>query len=206
MHPALAEADLFTEDRETINTLLRTMPECYEALEYFYPKYERQKHKGLASSKTMIIDMTWPINTVKAIIVHECGHIVDLGYFKGSADAGISSFYDADIPMYNNDVSVSFYKFSWTEAFTKRANATIDDFCSRYGFTSDVFEDFATCYLLYNMHRNAFYERALTSEILMQKYLWFAVHAHHPTVANGTWQYNGIVPWDETALSVEWEF
>jgi hypothetical protein len=206
MHPALAEADLFEEDRRVLNLLLHRMPECYAGLQYFYPRYERQQNKGLASAHAMIIDMTWPIEVVKAIIVHECGHIVDLGYFEGTADSGRSNFHDNGEIMYNNDPSVAFYDLSWTDWETLKPDAVFDDFCSRYGHATDIFEDFATCYSLYNTQRVAFYERALENDILMQKYVWFASHFNNPPVANGLWRFSGIVPWDETKLAVEWEF
>jgi len=108
--------------------------------------------------------------------------------------------------MYNNDVSVDYYQLSWTDSYTLKEGVTFDDFCSRYGHDSDVFEDFATCFSLFNTQRVAFYERALNSDVLMQKYLWFTVHTNNPPVANGLWRFKGIVPWDETKLAVEWEF
>ena len=83
---------------------------------------------------------------------------------------------DFDAPVAVDDASSFFYKISWTNESTKRANATEFDFVSRYA-TTDPFEDFAETYTYYRLHGSEFRTLAETNSAMAQKYQfmkWYA--------------------------------
>ncbi len=101
--------------------------------------------------------------------MHELGHIVDLGKMNSSGRAEESEFYDGGQPIYEDDVSLEFYRISWASSTSMRADASELDFVSEYAAT-DVFEDFAESYAFYVLQGGEFGELAETNVALARKY------------------------------------
>ncbi|MBI2464166.1 hypothetical protein HYV57_04375 [Candidatus Peregrinibacteria bacterium] len=105
---------------------------------------------------------------LKAVFLHEIGHIVDTGLFQGHLYAGKSPFYDGKNPLYRDDKSLSFYTLSWSAVAAKK-DENILHFVSEYGAT-DPFEDFAETYVYYILHGPEFRYLTAFDPILAQKY------------------------------------
>lgn len=129
--------------------------------------------RGMANSHKMLINVG-TIETsqeLAAIFVHEMGHVVDLGYLKGSKRTGKSNFLDGEIPIYNDDRSLGFYKISWENTTKRKTNSMSSDFVSGYSM-SDPFEDFAEHYIFYRLHGEKFRNMMQKSDKLKQKYVF----------------------------------
>jgi hypothetical protein len=127
--------------------------------------------RGMANSEKIILHIKSIENNkeLAAVTIHELAHIVDIGGFKGTPQAGESSFIDGNTPIYNNDLSVLFYKLSWQNTNTKKFRISSRDFVSGYA-SSDPFEDFAETYLFFRLHGEKFRKIKNRSVVLQQKY------------------------------------
>lgn len=122
------------------------------------------------------------------LFVHELAHYIDLYSF---------------VPDKNKyDISDSFYYISWEKPSVKRAREWTMDFVSGYA-GSNQYEDFAESFVFYIFHNATFADRALRSESLRQKYLFFS----HFIFPRGEFQWTdfsiGVVPsylWDTTKI------
>ncbi len=104
-----------------------------------------------------------------AVLVHEIGHVTDLGYLSGTKASGVSEFNDGKFNIYNDDLSLRFYRISWeTEKKLKKTSSNLD-FVSGYAM-SDPFEDFAETYAFYILHNAKFRQLASTNDALATKY------------------------------------
>lgn len=92
------------------------------------------------------------------LFVHELAHYIDI--YALSPQGGI-------------DVSDDFYHISWRAPNTKKSGQGVIDFVSGYASTNQ-YEDFAESFVLYVFHNSVFADRALRSESLRQKYLFFS--------------------------------
>lgn len=106
------------------------------------------------------------------VLLHELGHVIDLGGLQGTADSGESAYKDGMISIYNNDPSVLFYEISWGKESEKKQGASELDFVSGYA-ASDAFEDFAESLLYYKEHGEEFRLLAEDNVALAQKYAFF---------------------------------
>ena len=93
------------------------------------------------------------------LFVHELAHYIDL-YVLVSGKNG-------------TDTSDTFYYVSWQKPTVKRASQGTMDFVSGYA-AANQYEDFAESLVFYIFHNSTFADRALRSESLRQKYLFFA--------------------------------
>ncbi len=105
----------------------------------------------------------------ESLTLHEFGHIVDLGGLRGTSDSGKSEFVDGSLPIFNDDLSVQFYRISWETSEVKKNSALDEDFASGYG-ASNAFEDFAECFLFYRLHGKTFKSLTLENNALKLKY------------------------------------
>lgn len=106
------------------------------------------------------------------VLIHELGHVVDLGYLVSSEYSSVSGFMDGHENVYADDKSVQFYTFSWSNEKTRKSDAIVQDFAGEYAST-DPFEDFAEGFLLYVQHGNAFRKMARHNAVMAQKYNFF---------------------------------
>ncbi|MCF7811995.1 hypothetical protein K9M59_00055 [Candidatus Gracilibacteria bacterium] len=126
--------------------------------------------RGMANSKKLILHTRSIADSDEliSVFIHEMGHIVDLGYLR-SINGGKTEFQDGDIPIFEDDPSVYFYRLSWLSAKEKKSSAHREDFVSGYAM-ENCFEDFAESYLMYRLHGEKFRHLMKESDLLTQKY------------------------------------
>ncbi|MCF7846458.1 MAG: hypothetical protein K9L85_04460 [Candidatus Peribacteraceae bacterium] len=105
---------------------------------------------------------------VVSVLVHELGHIVDLGKLKGETLAP-SGFVDGEAKIPADDPSIKFYRLSWRNETEKNFLSERRDFVSGYAMT-DPFEDFAESFNFYVLHGEDFRAIKGESRILAAKY------------------------------------
>ncbi len=214
MHPAIAASDAKQHYKVTTNEVLQALPaKCRDTLKHFYVKNTKQKNRALAGKKVAIYDGTvWPEDTGTAksekqkkewiaLVIHETGHNWDLGCLTGTADSGKSPFADGDEPIYNNDLSKSFYQISWLTSTVKKSNAQSGDFISSYGATN-VFEEWSETFAYFVLHNSEFKKLTRENDVLKQKYEWFLQNIFDgkvPQIATGNTPYKKSL-WDVTKL------
>jgi len=205
IHPAVNFPDVKPHHQKIITETLAALPQkCSSSLNRLYVRYKKPKRRGLAGSKSIILDGTVPDEEFRALFLHEFGHVVDLGCFKGNASAGQSFFKDGAMLIYNDDPSAVFYTISWKNGKTKKSGWKKEDFASGYA-SYDPFEDFAEAFLYYVLQRDAFEVRAEHNASMRLKLAWFKKYIGDEQVAVGKHQWNNKVPWDTTKLSYLWK-
>lgn len=103
-----------------------------------------------------------------SVLVHELGHVVDLGYLRGKT-VHASGFRDGAQTISKDDLSVKFYSLSWQSDEKTKPTAQRIDFVSGYAM-SDPFEDFAESFNFYVLHGADFRTLATESATLQAKY------------------------------------
>lgn len=96
-------------------------------------------------------------NEFFSVFIHEFWHYIDLYFF-----------------VFENgeDVSNYFYEISWESTKVMKKWQEKQDFVSGYAMTNK-YEDFAESFTYYLLHNKDFFEKALGSTTLMQKYNFF---------------------------------
>lgn len=205
--PVVNQKDIESRHRVLGDRVLRALPaSCREPLRNFYVNYDKNvANRGLGGESTIIVIGTVPDDEFIALIVHECGHVADLGGLRGSDSSGYSDFYDGNTPIHIDDQSVAFYQISWLTPTTYRPNAKASHFVSGYA-SVDPFEDFAETYAYYALQREAFRKLAETNTVLQAKYDFMeqVVFAGTPAFAEGAHVPGAKVPWDITKLPYVW--
>ncbi|MBD3156252.1 hypothetical protein GF369_00325 [Candidatus Peregrinibacteria bacterium] len=134
--------------------------------------YFADGRRGLGGGSTIILRCSNVSDKeLSSVLVHEMGHIVDTGLHTGNSWYGKSSFMDGSLPIYNDDLSLRFYRISWTNHKTLKQGARESNFVTTYAM-SDPFEDFAETYNFYILHGDQFREMAEYDRSLMRKYLF----------------------------------
>ncbi len=141
-----------------------------QALKYLVLNFDSTARRGLGSGsriKLRCADMS--DQELVAVTIHELGHVYDLGILKGSKKTEESEFRDEKTPIYEDDLSLDFYRISWeTEKKTKEDSSYLD-FVSTYAET-DAFEDFAETMLFYRLNGTQFRKFASVNDYLQRKY------------------------------------
>ncbi len=106
------------------------------------------------------------------VLIHELGHVVDLGGLTSTSYKTPSVFKDGNETIYEDDASVYFYNLSWNTENKRKMNAVVQDFAGEYASTNP-FEDFAEGFLLYIKHGNEFRKMARHNNIMAKKYNFF---------------------------------
>ena len=201
------QPDIRAKHQKLADTVLRALPRyCRESLQNFYVSYDpTNTNRGLGGESTIFVTGLVPDKEFMALITHECGHVADLGGLRGTMDSGMTEFFDGTTPIYANDVSLRFYRISWTDAKTRKVGSKEKDFASGYA-TSDCFEDFAEAFAFYALQEKEFARLAKTNTILAQKYAFMRdiVFADSAPVGDGRFVRRNTVPWDVTRLPYEW--
>ena len=125
----------------------------------------------------------------RALVTHECGHIVDLAALVGTPDSGKTAYFDGKQPIYANDPSIGFYAISWTSASQKKRDpatktsyrVTPKPICSRISAESFAF---------YVFHQQEFLRLAQRNPALAAKYARLAEHVFQntPVLATSTYK------------------
>jgi len=203
--PVVDQPDIALRHRLIANEVLRALPDrCRSSLTDFYVRYDQPENRGLAGKSILILNGNVPDDEFRALLIHELGHVVDLGCLQGSAAGGGTPFVDGTEAIFADDPSVGYYRISWTAGTQQRLGTAEDDFVSGYA-ASDPFEDFAEGFAYFVLQNAAFRDRAKRNRPLALKYRWFAQYFGTTfSVATGTEPWTGRVPWDSTKLSYEW--
>lgn len=156
-------------------SILSELPEDHSfALKKLIGESGEDARRGLASYKSIYLglDKILTKNEFRRVLIHEMGHIVDLGVLKHSNTNKRSNYKDGSNTIYDSDLSLDFYKLCFDTETTQNGNCDSKDFVSEYAQV-DVFEDFAESYLLFVENNKTFQKMAENSEILSQKYDFF---------------------------------
>lgn len=233
--PIVDQPDIRPDDQLFLDRVLRIAPTlCRENIEHLVVRYPSDRgragdppiERGQATASTMIL--RGPLATLSSkeqaemigVIIHECGHIVDLGALQGSPRSGESSYPDGHVPTYNDDQSRTFYEISWENVSQRREDARDEDFVSGYA-KADPFEDLAESLVYFALHERAFRERAVQNPLLARKLEWLETYvfkdANSP-IASESWPasrslarpaepfgrgegWDGTIAWDVTKLA-----
>jgi hypothetical protein len=146
------------------------------SLRYLDLNFSQYIRRGLTSSNTMQLRCANITDAVLvSVLIHEIGHLVDLGQFKGDYTYQPSEFRDFGYTIYENDLSIAFYRISWTNEYTMHPGSTSLDFVSGYAMT-DPFEDFAEAYNWYILHGANFRKLAESNDVLQHKYTFLKTY------------------------------
>ena len=150
--------------------MLNLLPPSHFRTLYDVSVTEEGGSRGLANSKHVILNALDIENEKEfvAVFVHELGHVVDLGVFKGTSEEN-SGFFDMGSPIPIDDQSIEFYGIVWEGEDIKLPGVTRDDFVSGYA-SWNMFEDFAETYIFYILHEKHFQELLKKSERLAKKH------------------------------------
>ena len=131
--------------------------------------FHTSQRRGMANDRVIHLECGGLSDSeIVGVLVHEIGHVADLGAFVGLTDTP-SGFQDGQLVIPVDDASVAFYAISWQDSYTHRADAKKSDFISGYA-ASDAFEDFAESFVAYVLHGDDFRMQADDSVALSAKY------------------------------------
>lgn len=149
---------------------LKLIPDSqYYSLTDLTLDFAQNGHRGSANATFMKLRCAnISSDELKAVLIHEIGHVVDGGYLKGYSTEK-SNFVDLGVAVAINDPSLNYYQISWKNNSNWISNTVSADFCSGYG-SSNPYEDFAECYLYYVLHGKEFRQKAQTNHALQKKY------------------------------------
>ncbi len=204
--PVVNQKDIRPNHRILADRVLRALPSyCRDHLKNFYVNYEKNPaNRGLGGESTIIVTGNVPDQEFMALIVHECGHVSDLGGLRGRDTKQTTLFADGSTPIYGDDPSMRFYEISWLSPVMMQPTMTDADFVSGYA-ESDPFEDFSETYAFYALHKAEFQRLTATSKILKAKYEFMdRVVFTGTAIALGNYKRGERVPWDITKLPYRW--
>ena len=167
--------------------------------------YDSKAHRGLGGRSIIILRaVNIDPQEFTAVMVHEIGHNVDLGYLNELDKTKRSEFMDGKKPVYEGDPSLDFYRISWEDDKTRKKTASNLDFVSGYAMT-DPFEDFAETYVYYILHNKDFKSKTQTSEQLLKKYQFMKNIFRGKEFDTGEYLTDRLNnrPWDITVLSYD---
>lgn len=171
-----------SESRSTLGSLnhckslvfqtLTSLPEEHRGYLQHLTLYFADGRRGLGGGSTIILRCSdVDDGELSSVLVHEMGHIVDTGLKTGNSWTGNSEFMDGELPIYNDDPSLRFYRISWENDKTIKVTSESTDFVTGYAM-SDPYEDFAESYNYYLLHGRQFKEMAKYDVDLRRKYLY----------------------------------
>lgn len=199
--PVASHRDIRADHQILLSDTLRALPEqCRASLRNLYVRYDRPQQRGLAGKGTIILSGNVRGTELRALFIHEFGHITDLGCFRGTPRSGPSAFRDGPETIFRDDPSTGFYDISWLQETTRKPDSSPEDFVSGYA-AKDAFEDFAETFAYFVLQPEAFRARAEGNGALRQKWKWMTenVFKNHAPLASGK-PWDGSLPWDVTKL------
>lgn len=107
------------------------------------------------------------------VLIHELGHIIDLGILQGQSKKKNTYFTEFGQESFAiDDISLQYYTLSRDSEYQRKNIETRQSFCSIYGM-SNPFEDFAECFQLYMNHQDYFRHLSKDNNTLAKKYAFF---------------------------------
>ncbi len=200
------QPDIQLKHRQMAEEVMRILPaKCQNTLQSFFVRYDNPSQRGLAGKSTLIVSGNVPDDEFRALLVHEFGHVMDLGCLQGTPQSGASPFVDGSDAIWSDDPSVSFYSISWSDAKTRRADSQAADFVSGYA-QWDPFEDLAETVAAYVLHRDALKALAQNNQAIAAKVWWIETYLfpQDPAAATSPYVWQGKRPWDITKLDFTW--
>lgn len=163
-----------------------------------------EANRGLGGRSVIILrGVNMDASEMAAVLIHEIGHNVDLGYLAEKDKSEASQFNDGKNRIYEGDPSLEFYRLSWENERARKRTASNFDFVSGYAM-SDPFEDFAESYVYYVLHNADFKAKTQTSDVMLAKYRFMKdVVFQGKEYATGAYKSEDLNrrPWDITVLS-----
>jgi len=164
------ELPLESDRRDELMAVINKLPSEHVSTLRKLVLDDNQVGRGLGGRNRIYLrGVDMDIAETDAVLIHEIGHIVDLGYLAEKNQSVPSEFRDVKVPIYQGDPSLDFYRISWDNESVRKKNATNLDFVSGYA-SFDPFEDFAESYAYYILHNQNFKYRTQTSNSLLKKY------------------------------------
>lgn len=182
------------ESRHRINTLREilystAMTFDYSKLVVIIDGLQREPRGRMRDAQISLSPYILRDTEFAKLFVHELAHYIDI--------------YSIVSNRTDYDISDDFYHISWQKPTIKRTNQGTIDFVSGYAATNQ-YEDFAESFVFYVFHNSTFADRALRSDSIRQKYLFFANYVFPRGYFQGTDFSIGRVPsyvWDTTKIS-----
>lgn len=202
----LAQDDIELRHQRIAEEVLRAMPKrCEGTLKNFYVRYDNPSQRGLAGKSSIIVSGNVPDDEFRALLVHEYGHIMDLGCLRGTKQSGASAFRDGSEIIFADDPSVAFYAISWSDSKTRRPESRGADFVSGYA-QWDPFEDLSETVTAYVLHREGLLALAEENAAVAAKVAWLRTYlfTEEPAVAESAYAWPTKHPWDMTKLPYAW--
>ena len=170
----MSQASIDSVENVLSDTLSSLPSDHYASLKKLTLNTARDGGRGLGGARTIILRIGGlPQDEIAGVLVHELGHVTDLGYLAVTdASFGVDSqFFDGVSYVSTSDPSFYFYSIAWDDAKNKRAGMGDTSFVTGYAM-SDPFEDFAETYTYYILHAKEFRAMAQSNDTLAQKYLF----------------------------------
>lgn len=127
--------------------------------------------RGLANASVIYVRCLPDLEEYLNVLVHEIGHVIDLGYLVDNQDSSNSQFKDFNQFVKVADSSYKFYSISWKTNKEHNKRVITKDFVSIYA-SEDPFEDFAESFMLYVRYPEKFAQYAQESDYIMKKYIF----------------------------------
>ena len=127
--------------------------------------------RGLSNDTVIYLRCLDNMVELENVLVHEIGHVIDLGYLVDTKADYKSQFTDFGKAIDMSDPSVYFYNISWESNQVLGSETNKYDFVSDYAMT-DPFEDFAESLIVYRNY-GAYFRKLISdrkSEALEYKY------------------------------------
>jgi len=196
------QMQLETTKQIILDTFEMLPPKHIQSIKKIELKNQEHVSRGLANTKKITLH-TKAMQTndeIKAVLIHEIAHIVDLNTLTGNSPKK-SNFLHGSDAIKADDPSIKFYKISWESNTKKKKENNPGDFVSGYAATNP-FEDFAESYLFYRMHGEKFRKTATTNSILQKKYdfLKKEIFQNQEFQKNIPIPQTKIIAWDITKL------
>lgn len=202
IHAAVDQPTISDSHKKLATAVLQALPAgCRDHLKTFVVLYKGATRRGLGGKTTVILDGSVPDAEFAALLVHECGHVIN-GNLLGNAQSGDSGYRDGSEVFYNDSPAVSFWSISWKPTGAKKPGMKDADFVSGYA-KSDQYEDFAETFAAYVLQREMLVERAAENPTIAAKLTWMETHLplKDDAIGPGSHDWNGTVPWDVTKLA-----
>lgn len=158
-----------TECKEVAANKLNNFRNYLGSLEKFLIHDNTDLRRGLANHRLIYVRCLNDIAEFTNVLVHEIGHVIDLGYLVGTDDSLDSNFNDFGNPVKLDDPSYDFYSISWIDNENWQFSTTADSFVSGYAST-DPFEDFAESFMMYVLYPELFLSMSQGNSQLLRKY------------------------------------
>lgn len=191
---SIKNENTYIDSKNRINTLREILYSSimtfnYSKLSVIIDGFQREPRWRMQDAKISLSPYIVRDTEFTKLFIHELAHYIDIYAYSPNRSG--------------YDISDDFYHISWQTPNIKRAREWTIDFVSGYAATNQ-YEDFAESFVFYIFHNATFADRALRSESIRQKYLFFANTVFPRGYFQGTDFSIGRVPsyvWDTTKIA-----